>query len=175
MDVVAFINEIAVGIIVVMLFVMIVFFIQLSRLKNQLKTMKKNYQTLTRGVDGTDFDAIVTTIAEEANANQGVLEEHQEQLKNINKRLNAGLNRVFITHYNAFDFTYGELSFSMAVLDDLGTGFIFTNIHNRDDARCYCKRVVNGESKHPLSEEEKDVLEQALNNAPTYSRASRGE
>lgn len=74
-------------------------------------------------------------------------------------------------HYNAFDFTYGELSFSMAVLDELGNGYIFTNIHNRDDARCYCKRIEGGHSKHPLSDEEKEVLERALNTVPTYSRA----
>lgn len=76
-------------------------------------------------------------------------------------------------HYNAFDFTYGELSFSMAVLDDLGNGYIFTNIHNRDDARCYCKRILNGESKHPLSDEEKEVLEYAINNEVNYSRTAR--
>ncbi len=76
--------------------------------------------------------------------------------KTVRKRQQANLNHVAIMHYNAFDFTYGELSFSMAVLDDLGNGYIFTNIHNRDDARCYCKRILNGESKHPLSDEEKE-------------------
>ena len=68
----------------------------------------------------------------------------------------------------------GDLDFSMVVLDDLGNGYVFTNIHNRDDARCYCKRILNGASKHPLSDEEKEVLEYALNNDVDYSRSSRG-
>ncbi len=154
-----------------LLVLFIIMVLQYARLSSQIKQLKKKYVGLTRGVDGTNFDEILTRVAEEADNNAIVLADHQEMMKSINRRLNASLNRVSIIHYNAFDFTYGELSFSMAVLDELGTGFIFTNIHNRDDARCYCKRVEGGQSKHPLSEEEKEVLERALNTVPTYSRA----
>ena len=154
-----------------LLVLFIIMVLQYARLSSQIKQLKKKYVGLTRGVDGTNFDEILTRVAEEADNNAIVLADHQEMMKSINRRLNANLNRVSIIHYNAFDFTYGELSFSMAVLDELGTGFIFTNIHNRDDARCYCKRVEGGQSKHPLSEEEKEVLERALNTVPTYSRA----
>ena len=153
-----------------LLVLFIIMVLQYARLSSQIKQLKKKYVGLTRGVDGTNFDEILTRVAEEADNNAIVLADHQEMMKSINRRLNASLNRVSIIHYNAFDFTYGELSFSMAVLDELGTGFIFTNIHNRDDARCYCKRVEGGQSKHPLSEEEKEVLERALNTVPTYSR-----
>ena len=154
-----------------LLVLFIIMVLQYARLSSQIKQLKKKYVGLTRGVDGTNFDEILTRVAEEADNNAIVLADHQEMMKSINRRLNASLNRVSIIHYNAFDFTYGELSFSMAVLDELGTGFIFTNIHNRDDARCYCKRVEGVQSKHPLSEEEKEVLERALNTVPTYSRA----
>ena len=154
-----------------LLVLFIIMVLQYARLSSQIKQLKKKYVGLTRGVDGSNFDEILTRVAEEADNNAIVLADHQEMMKSINRRLNASLNRVSIIHYNAFDFTYGELSFSMAVLDELGTGFIFTNIHNRDDARCYCKRVEGGQSKHPLSEEEKEVLERALNTVPTYSRA----
>ena len=154
-----------------LLVLFIIMVLQYARLSSQIKQLKKKYVGLTRGVDGTNFDEILTRVAEEADNNAIVLADHQEMMKSINRRLNASLNRVSIIHYNAFDFTYGDLSFSMAVLDELGTGFIFTNIHNRDDARCYCKRVEGGQSKHPLSEEEKEVLERALNTVPTYSRA----
>ena len=150
---------------------LIIMVIQYARLSGQIKQLKKKYTGLTRGVDGTNFDEILTRVAEEADNNAIVLADHQEMMKSINQRLNASLNRVSIMHYNAFDFTYGELSFSMAVLDELGNGYIFTNIHNRDDARCYCKRIEGGHSKHPLSDEEKEVLERALKTVPTYSRA----
>ena len=110
---------------------LIIMVIQYARLSGQIKQLKKKYTGLTRGVDGTNFDEILTRVAEEADNNAIVLADHQEMMKSINQRLNASLNRVSIMHYNAFDFTYGELSFSMAVLDELGNGYIFTNIHNR--------------------------------------------
>lgn len=157
-------------IVLILTILFIIMVVQYSRLNGQIKQLKRKYTTLTRGIDNTNFDEILTRIAEEADNNAVILADHQEMMKNISRRLNASLNRVSIIHYNAFDFTYGELSFSMAVLDELGSGYIFTNIHNRDDARCYCKRIESGQSKHPLSDEEKEVLERAINSVPTYSR-----
>ena len=170
-DILSAINAFAGIICLVMLALLIIMVVQYARLSGQIKQLKRKYTTLTRGVDNTNFDEIITRVVEEADNNAIILADQEEMMKSINQRLNASLNRVSIIHYNAFDFTYGELSFSMAVIDELGSGFIFTNIHNRDDARCYCKRVQKGESKHPLSDEEKEVLEKALNTVPGYSRA----
>lgn len=174
-DILALINPYAGIICLIMALLLFIMVIQYFRLSDQIKQLKKKYIGLTRGVEGTNFDEIVSRVVEEADNNAIVLADHQEMMKSINQRLNASLNRVSIIHYNAFDFTYGELSFSMAVLDELGSGFIFTNIHNRDDARCYCKRILKGESKHPLSDEEKEVLEKALNSQPVFSRAAKND
>ena len=138
-----------------------------------LKTLKKKYTALTVGVNGENLSEIVESLVASNALTQQAAQQLERDVKELRKRQQANLNHVAIMYYNAFDFTYGELSFSMAVLDDLGNGYIFTNIHNRDDARCYCKRILNGESKHPLSDEEKEVLEYALNNEVDYSRTAR--
>ena len=124
-------------------------------------------------MNGENLSQIVEDLVASNAQTQQISQQLEQDVKDLRKRQQANLNHVAIMHYNAFDFTYGELSFSMAVLDDLGNGYIFTNIHNRDDARCYCKRILNGESKHPLSDEEKEVLEYAINNEVNYSRTAR--
>lgn len=172
-EIMSIINQYATIIMVVLVVIMILFAIMLGRQNEQIKQMKKKYATLTRGVEGADWSQLLERLSEEADANAIVLNSQQEEIKHLEKRMVANFNRISIKHYNAFDFTYGDLSFSMAILDDLGSGFIFTNIHNRDDARCYCKRIIKGESKHPMSEEEKEVLEQALNGNAVFSRKDR--
>lgn len=173
MELLTILNQYAIVFTAVMALIALIFLIRLIQLQREIKTLKKKYSALTVGVQGENLSEIVAELAASNKVTQQTAQQLEQDVRELRKRQQANLNRVAIMHYNAFDFTYGELSFSMAVLDDLGNGFIFTNIHNRDDARCYCKRILNGESKHPLSDEEKEVLEYALNNEVSYSRTVR--
>lgn len=173
MEILTMLNQYAIVFTAVMAVVALIFLVKLVQLQREIKTLKKKYAALTLGVDGENLSEIVENLVASNALTQQAAQQLEQDVKELRKRQQANLNHVAIMHYNAFDFTYGELSFSMAVLDDLGNGYIFTNIHNRDDARCYCKRILNGESKHPLSDEEKEVLEYTLNSEVDYSRVTR--
>ncbi|MFR6290200.1 MAG: DUF4446 family protein [Peptococcaceae bacterium] len=173
MEILAELNQYAIIFTAVMAVLALIFLIRLVQLQGEIKALKKKYTALTLGVNGENLSQIVEDLVASNAQTQQISQQLEQDVKDLRKRQQANLNHVAIMHYNAFDFTYGELSFSMAVLDDLGNGYIFTNIHNRDDARCYCKRILNGESKHPLSDEEKEVLEYAINNEVNYSRTAR--
>ncbi len=173
MEILTMLNQYAIIFTAAMALIALIFLIRLIQLQREIKTLKKKYTALTVGVNGENLSEIVESLVASNALTQQAAQQLERDVKELRKRQQANLNHVAIMHYNAFDFTYGELSFSMAVLDDLGNGYIFTNIHNRDDARCYCKRILNGESKHPLSDEEKEVLEYALNNEVDYSRTAR--
>lgn len=173
MEILMVINQYAGMIFIGLAALMLVFIVLLIKQNSEIKLLKKRYTTLTRGMEGQDYGQLLEWLSLESQHNSEAVEQLLLDVKDLNRRQKSNLNRVAIMHYNAFDFTYGELSFSMAVLDDVGNGFVFTNIHNRDDARCYCKRILSGESKHPLSEEEKDVLEYAINGDSSYSRTAK--
>ena len=173
MEILTILNQYAIVFTAGMAAIALIFLIRLIQLQREIKNLKKKYTALTVGVNGENLSEIVENLVASNAVTQQAARQLELDVKELRKRQQANLNHVAIMHYNAFDFTYGELSFSMAVLDDLGNGYIFTNIHNRDDARCYCKRILNGESKHPLSDEEKEVLEYALNNEVDYSRMAR--
>lgn len=173
MEILAQLNQYAIIFTIITAIIALIFLVRLVQLQVEIKSLKKKYMALTLGVDGKNLSDIVEDLVYSNAETQIIAQQLEQDVKDLRKRQQANLNHVAIMHYNAFDFTYGELSFSMAVLDDLGNGFIFTNIHNRDDARCYCKRLLNGECKHPLSDEEKEVLEYALNNEVNYTRTAR--
>ena len=161
------------GLVLITILVFILF-MKPAKTNRELKDMKKKYFAVTRDVEHPNVLQLLEQVSVESIENAETLAQVQESLKDLAKKQTTNISRIAIEHYNAFDFTYGELSFSVALLDDLGSGIVFTNIHNRDDARCYCKRVVNGTSKHPLSDEEKSVLEQAINGTVSYSRRDKG-
>ena len=136
MEVLAMLNQYAIIFTAIMACIALIFLVRLVQVQKEIKNLKKKYTALTVGVNGENLSEIVEFLVASHNENQNLLEQAEADIKELRKRQQANLNHIAIMHYNAFDFTYGELSFSMAVLDDLGNGYIFTNIHNRDDARC---------------------------------------
>jgi hypothetical protein len=54
------------------------------------------------------------------------------------------------------------LSFSVAMLDANNDGIIITGIYGRDECTTYAKPVDKGIPKYDLSEEEEQVLQDAM-------------
>ena len=81
----------------------------------------------------------------------------------LEKRIRNCIQKISIIRYKAFENVGGDLSFSIALLDDNNDGFILTGIYGRNDSTTYAKPIENGKSKYELSEEEKEVLNKAIN------------
>jgi hypothetical protein len=71
------------------------------------------------------------------------------------------LRQPELLRYDAFGDMGGRLSWSLALVDDAGTGVVLTSIHGRSDARSYAKGLVAWESDQPLSPEEDAVVSAA--------------
>ncbi len=98
-----------------------------------------------------------------------VLEESKKRELTVNKYLNQlakeGLRhtqRLELLRYNPYGDTGGDQSFSIAILDGRGTGFVITSLHTRTGTRVYAKVVENGKSELKLSKEEEEVVLKAL-------------
>jgi hypothetical protein len=87
-------------------------------------------------------------------------------------QLEAGLRRVALVRYDAFDDVGGRLSFSCALLDEHGTGIVLTSINGRQDTRVYAKPVEAGSSTYNLSLEETEVIGRAMREDPEAVSAS---
>ncbi len=71
------------------------------------------------------------------------------------------LRHVAVIRYDAFTDTGGQLSWSMALLDDSGSGVVLTSIQGRNESRTYAKNVVGWASETQLSPEEEDAITNA--------------
>ncbi len=70
----------------------------------------------------------------------------------------SALRHLAVVRYDAFGDVGGHLSWSLAMLDDLGNGAVVTSIHGRSEARTYAKYVEEWTCDQPLSPEETEAL-----------------
>ena len=56
----------------------------------------------------------------------------------------------------------GQLSFSLALLNENNDGFVLNSVHSTDGCYSYTKEIKNGESAISLGEEEKLALDKAM-------------
>jgi Protein of unknown function (DUF4446) len=81
-------------------------------------------------------------------------------------QIEAGVRRVGLLRYDAFEDVGGRLSFSCALLDENGNGVVLTSINGRQDTRVYAKPVSGGTSSFNLSLEEDEAIRQAMSDEP---------
>jgi hypothetical protein len=73
----------------------------------------------------------------------------------------TALRHLAVIRYDAFQDTGGQLSWSMALLDDTGSGVVLTSIQGRNEARTYAKNVADWSSETQLSPEEQEAISTA--------------
>ena len=71
------------------------------------------------------------------------------------------MRHVAVIRYDAFSDTGGQLSWSMAMLDDSGSGVVLSSIQGRNDSRSYAKNITGWTSDAQLSPEEEDAISNA--------------
>lgn len=71
------------------------------------------------------------------------------------------LRHLAVVRYDAFGDMGGHLSWSVALLDDSGSGVVLTSIHGRSDARTYAKSISDWTCEQQLSPEELEAIDHA--------------
>jgi hypothetical protein len=73
----------------------------------------------------------------------------------------GALRHLAVVRYDAFEEMGGQLSWSLALLDDGGDGVVLTSIRGRNEARTYAKSVTSWRSDQELSPEETEAISHA--------------
>ena len=80
----------------------------------------------------------------------------------MKKKIKASYQKIGLLKYDSFRGMAGKLSFSIALLDGENSGFVLNCMHTQDGCYNYMKEIIHGEPLSVLSEEEKEVLEIAI-------------
>ncbi len=95
---------------------------------------------------------------------KGDLAVLEGKIKEIEKGDLAHIQKIELLRYNPYDETGGNISFSVALLDDKGDGVVITSLHSRAGTRIFAKPVIKGKPEnYEFSKEESGVIKKALN------------
>jgi hypothetical protein len=97
----------------------------------------------------------------------------REHVASAEEDVRQSLRNVAVVRYDAFGDMGGRLSFSAAIVDDLGDGIVLSSIHARGESRTYAKGIVGGRSSITLTPEEQQALASATRDEPGSSSSSR--
>lgn len=67
-----------------------------------------------------------------------------------------------LIRYDAYDELSGHQSTTIALLDETRSGLVLSSIHHRDSARLYVRRLDRGVPDVPLSPEEEQAVQAAI-------------
>lgn len=82
----------------------------------------------------------------------------RNEVQALRLEVSDALRHLAVVRYDAFGDMGGHLSWSMALLDDSGSGVVLTSIHGRSDARTYAKNIASWTCDQALSPEEEEAI-----------------
>lgn len=80
------------------------------------------------------------------------------QMKDQNRN---NIQKIGLVRFNPFDDAGGNMSFCLALLNDLGEGVVVSSLHNREGTRIYSKPIKNSKSEIKLTAEEQQAIAEA--------------
>ena len=128
--------------------------------------MKRQYTVLSAADGRASFVEVVARKTEEVEALRGDVARLADELRFTQRELQMAIRHVGIVRYDAFGDMGGRMSFSAALLDDHGNGFVLSTIHARSESRSYVKEIRGGMADVHLSPEESAAVADAVASIP---------
>ncbi len=153
---------IPVEIFVIILFVLVIaLIVVVAIIARQLQNISRKYYALTSGKKVKDLEEIILARFEEMDKVKARMKRYHKDHKTFKGHLDSCYNKMGLVKYDAFDSMAGELSFSLALLNDDNSGLVLTSMHSKQGCFTYAKEIIKGESYIALSSEEKEAIKKA--------------
>jgi len=123
--------------------------------------LNKRITILLRGKNGKDLEESIKKITEELEDIYGRLHQHSNTLKNHNTRIGNSIKKVPTIRFNPFYDSGGNQSFASAFITEEGNGVVISSLYSREKTSVFAKPIKEFSSTFELTDEEKEVLEQA--------------
>jgi hypothetical protein len=121
----------------------------------------KRLNLFTRGAHGASLESTMRTLLQDHETSVRHHHELSSFVKNIHNRVTDSHRGFSLIKYNAFDTVGGNQSFSLALLDEKGTGMVLSSLYNRERSNIFAKPITSFSSEIELTPEEQLVLSQA--------------
>ncbi|MBD5485041.1 MAG: DUF4446 family protein [Lachnospiraceae bacterium] len=146
----------AFALILILLIVTIVQTIRIGKLS-------KRYKMFMSGKTAKSLEQDIEGIFEDNKFIKAATEKNRKDILALYRKLEGAFQKVGIVKYDAFNQMGGQLSFSLALLDENDNGFIMNSVHSAEGCYSYTKEIKSGLCEISLGDEEKKALDIAMN------------
>ncbi|SEL64412.1 MULTISPECIES: DUF4446 family protein [unclassified Butyrivibrio] len=129
---------------------------------NKIKAIKNQISRFMKGKEAASLEDEIVALFEENQVIRKTTEKNQKDINRLYDRLASCFQKVGIIKYDAFNQMGGQLSYSIALLDEDNNGFLLNSVHSTDGCYSYSKEIVNGKCKLELGDEEQIALNEAM-------------
>lgn len=157
---------------IAIVFIQFIIFIILA-VKNS--KLQNKYRKIMRGVNNKSLEQLIVDYLDKVEDSKASMDGVVERFNELECRIERCIQKTAIMRYKAFDDIGADLSFSIALLDEHNNGVIITGIYGRNESTSYAKPIDDGISRYDLSEEEEEVLMQAINNYKIKEISSKAQ
>ncbi len=146
------------AVILILLIVLIVLIVQIGKVNK----LKKRMDKFLTGKNAKSLEREITTLVQETQSLKEKQEVNKKNIRTLFKNMEATYQKMGIVKYDAFSQMGGQLSFSLALLDEGNNGFIINSVHSSDGCYSYTKEIKAGNCDISLGKEEAEALEIAM-------------
>lgn len=150
-------------ILIALLLIIIIQFVLISVQNKNLKKVKNQISKFMKGKEAASLEDEIVALFEDNQIIKKATEKNQNDIKNLYERLSFCFQKVGIVKYDAFNQMGGQLSYSIAILDEENNGILLNSVHSTDGCYSYSKEIRKGKCKLELGEEEQMALNEAMN------------
>ena len=146
------------ALVVIMLTVIILLIVQIKKVNG----LKRRLDQFLLGKDGMSLEQEIVGLCEDNKFLKNSTEKNKKDIRNLYKQIETAYQKMGLVKYDAFDQMGGQLSFSLALLDENDNGFILNSVHSAEGCYSYTKEIKNGVSAISLGTEEAEALAIAM-------------
>ena len=125
--------------------------------------LKRRLNKFFAGSEAKDLESMLAELGKRVRENEDSFKNLRNDVARIDVMAEHALQKVGMLRYNPFGDVGSDQSFALALLDHMDNGVVLSSLYAREGTRVYAKSVVKGESKYHLSDEEKEVIQRAIN------------
>lgn len=129
----------------------------------KLGKLSKKYKKFMSGKNAKSLEKDIIGLFEDNKFIKGATEKNKKDIQMLYKKFEGAFQKVGIVKYDAFQQMGGQLSFSLALLDENDNGFIINSVHSTDGCYSYTKEIKKGYCDISLGDEEQKALDIAMN------------
>jgi len=161
-------NQIGLGsidigyILIILLLMILILIIIVIVMLNKISKLNKRCNSFMKGKSGKSLEQDIVRLYEDNQILKDGMNDNKRNIRSISKQLTKAIQKVGIVRYNAFQTMGGNLSYSLALLDENNDGFILNTIHSTEGCYSYTKDIVNGTCNITLSPEEQKAITMAI-------------